>query len=106
MAALGAGLSVASLSQRAQAAPTKTTQPEPDGFFTLGQRDGHWWLITPDGRPFFSIGLNLCGAYQRNRARRYGLLDEQEKPDRENVALMKAANQKISQWMDSRFDLK
>jgi hypothetical protein len=56
--ALGAGLSVASLSQIAQAAPTKTTQAEPDGFFTVGQRDGHWWLITPEGKSFFTIGLN------------------------------------------------
>jgi hypothetical protein len=38
-----------------------------------------------------------------NRARRYGLLDEQENPDQENVALMKAANQRISAWMDSQF---
>lgn len=42
------------------------------------------------------IGFHLCGAYQRNRARRYGLLDEQEQPDEENVSLMKTANEKIS----------
>lgn len=28
------------------------------GFFTLAQRQGRWWLITPAGSPFFSIGLN------------------------------------------------
>ncbi len=28
------------------------------GRFTLGQRGGRWWLITPEGAPFFSIGLN------------------------------------------------
>jgi hypothetical protein len=49
------------------------------------------------------IGFHLCGAYQRNRARRYGLLDEQEKPDEENVAIMKAANEEISRWMDEQF---
>ena len=49
------------------------------------------------------IGFHLCGAYQRNRARRYGLLDEMENPDTENVEQMKAANQKISQWMGSQF---
>ncbi len=49
------------------------------------------------------IGFHLCGAYQRNRARRYGLLDEQEKPDEENVALMKAANEQIARWMDEQF---
>lgn len=27
-------------------------------FVTLAQRKGRWWLITPDGRPFFSIALN------------------------------------------------
>ena len=27
-------------------------------FFTLGQRGGRSWLITPNGEPFFSIGLN------------------------------------------------
>lgn len=27
-------------------------------FFTLGQRAGRWWFITPEGKPFFSIGLN------------------------------------------------
>lgn len=35
-----------------------TTQARPGGYFTLGQRDGHWWLLTPAGRPFFSLGLN------------------------------------------------
>ena len=49
------------------------------------------------------IGFHLCGAYQRNRARRYGLLDEQEIPDTENVALMKAANEQIARWMDEQF---
>jgi hypothetical protein len=56
--ALSAGLSVASLSQFAQAAPSTTSQPEPEGYFTLGMRKNHWWLITPDGKPFFTIGLN------------------------------------------------
>ena len=40
------------------ASVAKTTQAEPEGFFTLGRRDDHWWLITPAGRPFFSLGLN------------------------------------------------
>lgn len=55
---LGTGLSQASHSRPARAAPAKTTQQLPDRFFTLGQRKGHWWLITPDGTPFFTIGLN------------------------------------------------
>ncbi len=45
------------------AAPAKqtalrTTQLDPTGFFTLGKRNDHWWLITPDGMPFFTLGIN------------------------------------------------
>ncbi len=48
-----------SMTDASMAAPAiKTTQPDPKGFFTLGKRDDHWWLITPDGKPFFSVGLN------------------------------------------------
>lgn len=36
----------------------KSTQADPEGYFTLGFHDNHWWLITPDGRPFFSLGIN------------------------------------------------
>ena len=48
------------LSYAAMAATAKaqTTQAKSEGFFTLGQRDDHWWLISPDGKPFFSLGLN------------------------------------------------
>ena len=49
------------------------------------------------------IGFHLCGAYQRNKARRYGLLDELEKPDEENVKLIQAANRQIHQWMENKF---
>jgi hypothetical protein len=27
-------------------------------FFTTGKRGGRWWFITPEGRPFWSIGMN------------------------------------------------
>ena len=49
------------------------------------------------------VGFHLCGAYQRNKARRYGLLDEMEKPDTENVDLMREANQKVTTWMEKEF---
>ena len=55
--AFGAGAAAWPLS-RALVAPTKTTQTEPEGFFTLGRQKDHWWLIKPDGKPFFSLGLN------------------------------------------------
>ena len=50
------------------------------------------------------VGFHLCGAYQRNKARRYGLLDEQENPDQENIQLITAANQKVNQWMKENFN--
>ena len=49
------------------------------------------------------IGFHFCGAYQRNKARRRGLLDEMERPDRENVDLISDANARITRWMDERF---
>jgi hypothetical protein len=52
--AVGAGFSLASLDRLAEAAPEETTQPEPNGFFTLGRQDDHWWLLTPDRKPFFN----------------------------------------------------
>ena len=55
---LSAGLTLAALSRPAAAKEVKTTQTKPDGFFTLGQRKKHWWLITPEGKPFFTMGLN------------------------------------------------
>ena len=29
------------------------------GFFRTESRDGRWWLVTPDGNPFFSIGMDV-----------------------------------------------
>lgn len=55
--ALGAGWLTPTPSS-ARVPETKTTQIEPNGFFTLGKRKAHWWLITPEGKPFFSMGLN------------------------------------------------
>jgi hypothetical protein len=31
---------------------------EARGFFTPLKRDGRWYLVTPDGHPFFSLGVN------------------------------------------------
>ena len=73
-------------------------QTEP-GEFT--RNNGQWYtdtltqLIENPG----VIGFHLCGAYQRNKARRYGLLDELENPDHENVSLITAANQKTNAWV-------
>lgn len=49
------------------------------------------------------VGFHLCGAYQRNKARARGLLDEHERPDMENVEIIKHTNQKIHRWMEEQF---
>ncbi|MEM7014732.1 MAG: agarase [Verrucomicrobiota bacterium] len=67
--------------------------------------DGNWYsetLAALHENPG-CIGFHLCGAYQRNKARRRGLLDERENPDTENVDLMRAANLKINEWMEEKF---
>lgn len=33
---------------------------EKTGFFHVKQMDGVWWLIDPEGEPFYSIGVNYC----------------------------------------------
>jgi hypothetical protein len=40
-------------------APTLAPSAASEGkFFTLAQRKGRWWFVTPEGKPFFSIALN------------------------------------------------
>lgn len=70
------------------------------GEFT--RNNGQWYAETLNAlsKNPGCIGFHLCGAYQRNKARRYGLLDEYENPDIENVDLIKEANQKITRWME------
>lgn len=67
--------------------------------------DGRWYAETLAAlhQNQGCIGFHLCGAYQRNKGRRYGLLDEQERPDTMNVDQMKAANQEIVKWMEQTF---
>lgn len=77
-------------------------QTEPGEF---SRNNGEWYteiLLQLFENPG-CIGFHLCGAYQRNKARRYGLLDEFENPDEKNVDLITAANQKIKQLMEERF---
>ncbi|WP_312934811.1 beta-galactosidase [Pseudomonas sp.] len=35
---------------------------EARGFFRTEKRDGHWYLVTPDGHGFFSLGVNAVAA--------------------------------------------
>lgn len=38
--------------------PGADPAPASRRFFTLGQRGGRWWFISPEGAPFFSVALN------------------------------------------------
>ena len=46
------------LSFESSEAAAQTMHVNARRFFTVGQRNGRWWFITPEGRRFFSIGLN------------------------------------------------
>ena len=74
----------------------------PDDFVS---NDGKWYADVLEG--LFEnpgcIGFHLCGAYQRNNARRRGLLEEFEQPDTANVALIEAANHRVIRRMNERF---
>ncbi|MDX5371173.1 MAG: beta-agarase [Pseudomonadaceae bacterium] len=37
---------------------------EAKGFFRTEKRDGRWYLVTPEGHPFFSLGVNAVSPYQ------------------------------------------
>ncbi len=54
----GAGTLTAAALASKIAYPAHTTQADGKGFFTIARRNGRWWLITPEGERFFSIGLN------------------------------------------------
>lgn len=76
-------------------------QREPE---RMARNDGAWYakvLAELQDNPG-CIGFHLCGAFQRNRVRRWGLLDESEKPDQENVDLIQAANRKTALWLAER----
>lgn len=69
----------------------------------ISRHDGKWYIETLEALKDNPgcVGLHLCGSYQRNRARRYGLIDEMEIPDSENLALIAAANKTMAEWVSS-----
>ena len=66
-----------------------------DGIYK--RSDGNWYkdqieeLFKNPG----CIGFHLCGAYQRNKSRARGLLDEFENPDTENIRIIQKTNEKL-----------
>ena len=71
-----------------------------DGFVP---NNGEWYAEVLAGlfRNPGCVGFHLCGAYQRNKARRRGLLDEMEQPDQANVKLMQSAIERVNRLIDS-----
>jgi hypothetical protein len=51
-------VTAAGLAGSASGAWAATARPKAGGHFTLGRRNDRWWFLTPEGRPFFSLGLN------------------------------------------------
>ncbi len=49
------------LASREAAEPRRAAAPddfEKGGFFRLAEREGTWWLVTPEGRGFYSLGTD------------------------------------------------
>ena len=68
----------------------------------ISENDGDWYamiLSNLQNNPG-CVGFHLCGSYQRNRSRRYGLLDEQEIPDKKNIYKITNANYANKIWID------
>ncbi|MBF16192.1 MAG: agarase [Chloroflexi bacterium] len=68
----------------------------------ISYNDGQWYseiLSDLQDNPG-CVGFHLCGGYQRNRSRRYGLIDEQEIPDEKNLPKIIKANEKNMKWVE------
>lgn len=78
--------------------------PDRSGRYAEGsynRQDGAWYAsLLPQLRAIPGcVGAHLCGAYLRNRFRRRGLLDEQERPDVEAISAISATNRDIEAWV-------
>ncbi len=49
----------------------KKLQFEATGFFAVSERDGLWWLVTPEGYAFLSKGVNNV-SFRADDAPRWG----------------------------------
>jgi hypothetical protein len=51
-------VALAALVLAASCSETPGTWPEANGFFQVGQLGERWLLVTPEGEPFYSVGVN------------------------------------------------
>ena len=100
---IGANLGTKKTSKPVLLADAAGVRFKSEGFFK--PNNGTWYADTLNA--LFEnpgcIGFHLCGAYQRNKSRRRGLLDEMENPDQEHVDMMTTANQKIAEKVANNF---
>jgi len=61
---------------------------------------GYQELLTALQNTEGCVGLHLCGAYLKNRARRRGLRNEDESPDAEAIAGIRDANRSAINWVE------
>ncbi len=88
---------------------------EASGFFRTEKRGGRWWLVTPEGHPFWSLGVNAVTAdgsrtYVEGREPMFAELPAEDEPlaaffgegdDRRGVAAQ--AGPCVRQWPLVRF---
>lgn len=79
---------------------SKQIPVEEDGE-TWGRNNGRWYREVLAGlrKNPGCVGAHLCGAFQRNRVRRRGLLDLLERPDTEMIDEFRAANEETDRWV-------
>ncbi|WP_338460390.1 beta-agarase [Azotobacter vinelandii DJ] len=63
----------------------KGPQLEATGFFRVARHEGRWYLVTPDGHPFFSLGVNTVSSgnsrtYVEGREEMFLALPGKEEP--------------------------
>ncbi|MCY1276323.1 hypothetical protein D9M69_239230 [compost metagenome] len=87
---------------------------EASGFFRSEKRNGRWWLVTPDGHPFWSLGVNTVNAessqtYVEGREYMFASLPRDGEPlavfygqsdDRAGVGAQQGRNFGSGRWFD------
>jgi agarase len=79
--------------------PVRSTGVAADGYFRVEQREGVWWLISPEGEPTLSIGINHI-SYEPDRVKGtgpslYGEAVKKTYPDRNTWGLMALARMRL-----------
>lgn len=76
---------------------TTTKKPDPAGGFRLDP-EKYDFLLNAMHENRHCLSVNLCGGFVRNRTRRKGVYDEQERPDQEVIDGFTKTNRGIQEW--------